>query len=129
MKATIYFLICICLINLSLEDCFTENPSAVSECESKKRSGYKCCYVEYRTNLVAEYKSVCVEVNNSLIKDGLHEQTIKNIESGNFTSSGWDETVLAKFRDYASIDKFDCKGNYISKLFIFSCFLILLLLK
>ena len=128
MKEAIYFLICVCLLNISVEDCYTEDPGSVNVCESKKRSGFKCCYVEYRTNKVAEYNKLCVEVNNSLIKDGLHEKTIKDIESGNFTSAGWSDEIMEKFRDYASIDKFDCKGNYISKLLLFSSLLIIFLI-
>ena len=129
MKETIYFLIGVCLLNMSVEDCYTEDPGSVKVCEDKKRSGFKCCYVEYRTNKVAEYNKLCVEVNNSLIKDGLHEKTIKDIESGNFTSAGWSDEIMEKFRDYASIDKFDCKGNYISKiLFMLSSLLIILLI-
>ena len=129
MKEIIYFLVCISLINISIEDCYTENPGSVSVCESKKRSGYKCCYVEYRTNKVAEYNKLCVEVENSQIKDGMHEATMKEIEGGNFTGSGWNETIMEKFRDYASIDNFDCKANYISKLlFRFSFLLIILLI-
>ena len=81
-----------------------------------------------RTNKVAEYNKLCVEVNNSLIKDGLHEKNIKDIESGNFTSAGWSDEIMEKFRDYASIDKFDCKGNYISILLLLSSLLIILLI-
>ena len=123
MKAMIYFLISICLIKLALEDCFTIAPLSVKECEDKKTSGNKCCYVEYRTNFDPEYKSLCVEVIKDDIKEGHHEATITLIESGNYTGSGWNETVLSKFRNYSSIDKFDCKGNYISKsLFMLSIF-------
>ena len=126
MKAMIFFLISICLINIALEECFTEGPKSVSECESKKSSGTRCCYVEYRTNLDEEYKSLCVEVIKDDIKDGHHEATIGLIESGNYTGSGWNNTILEYFQNYSSIDKFDCKGNYISKsLFMLSIFLIL----
>ena len=127
MKAMIYFLISICLIKLALEECFTVKPSSVDECESKKTSGNKCCYVEYRTDRDDEYTSLCVEVKNEDIKDGHHEATIGLIESGNYTGSGWNESILERFRNYSSIDKFDCKGNYIS-LFMFSIFLILFLI-
>ena len=127
MKAIIYFLISVCLIKISLEQCFSENPSSVDECKAKKQSGKKCCYVEYRTNKNANYTSLCVEVINKDIKDGHHEATIIEIENGNYTGSEWDETVMEKFRDYSSIDIFDCKSNFLSKsMNIFICFLILI---
>ena len=123
MKAILYFLISICLIELALEECFTIKPSSVEECENKKTSGNRCCYVEYRTNRDPNYTSLCVEVKKEDIKDGHHEATISLIETGNYTGSGWNQTILEKFRNYSSIDKFDCQGNYISKsLFMFSIF-------
>ena len=127
MKAIIYFTISLCLIKIALEQCYTENPGSVDECKSKKQSGSKCCYVEYRNNKSPNYTSLCVEVINKDIKDGYHEATIIEIEGGNYTGSNWNQTIMNKFRDYSSIDIFDCKGNFISKsMFIFSCFLILL---
>ena len=126
MKAIIYFLLSICLFKITLEQCFTENPSGVDECKAKKQSGRKCCYVEYRNNKNPNYTSLCVEIINKDIKDGHHEATIIEIENGNYTGSNWTENVMEKFRDYSSIDNFDCKGNFISKsIFLFSCFLIL----
>ena len=129
MKAIVYFLISICLIRLTLEECFTVKPSNVDECESKKTSGNKCCYVEYIKVNTSEYTSLCVEVKKDDIKDGHHEATIALIEDGNYTGSGWNETILSYFRNFSSIDKFDCKGNYISNsLFLISIFLILFLI-
>ena len=129
MKAMIYFLICIYIIKLTLEECFTVEPSSTEECENKKTSGNKCCYVEFRTNRDPEYKTLCVEVTNADIKDGHHEATITLIETGNYTGSNWNQSILERFRNYSSIDKFDCKGNYISKsLFMLSIFLILFLI-
>ena len=37
MKTMIYLLVCLCLIEATLEQCFTENPGSVEECESKNK--------------------------------------------------------------------------------------------
>ena len=103
MKASIYFLICSCLINIALEKCYTENPGSKDIYEFKKQSGTKYCYVEYRNNKSPNYTSLCVEVINKDIKEG-HEANIIEIEKGNNTGSNWNETFMDKFRDYLKID-------------------------
>ena len=128
MKKLIYFLICLYLIKIIVGQCFTENPSSVEQCKSQKTDDFRCCFIEYRTNKDPEYKKLCVGVNKTDIKKGRHEETIKNIETGNYTNSGWNSTIIQKFKDYCSIDNFDCKENYISKsLFLLSSLFIFLI--
>ena len=127
MKNLIFFLLSACLLKITVGQCFTENPSSVDQCSNQKTDDYRCCFVEYRTNRNTEYKTLCVGVNKTQIKGGHHEETIKLIESGNYTGSGWNDTILEKFRSYSSIDNFDCKGNYLlESLFLLSLFFILL---
>ena len=113
MKKLFSVFICLYLIQSIKSECFNENPSGVSTCEGAKSGSTYCCYVEYRTDLDANYKRLCIPVIKDDIKDGKFEETIGTIEGGNYTGSGWNETILSKFKNYASIAEFDCKGNYL----------------
>ena len=114
MKKLFSVLIFLYLIQSILSQCYKQNPSAVSDCEKSKSGDDYCCLVEFRTNLDSTYKKVCVPVKEDEIEDGKFEETIINIEGGNYTGSSWSETIAANFRDYASISNFDCKGNSLS---------------
>ena len=124
MKALFSVLISLYLINSILNACFKEDPSSVSECENAKSGSDYCCYVEYRTNLDANYKKVCVPIQEDDIDDGKFEETIGKIEGGNYTNSSWTEEIKAKFKDYSSIAEFDCKGNYLSNIMMLFSLLI-----
>ena len=127
MKAMIYFLVSICFIKIIVGECYTENPADEKTCKEKERDGYRCCYVEYRTDRDENYTKLCVEVIKDDIKSGHHEATIISIEEGNYTGSNWNETIMEKFRNYSSINIFDCKANFLFKsLFIFSLLFIIL---
>ena len=128
MKTLLFLILSICLIKIIEGQCFTPNPSSVDECESQEDSTFRCCYVTYRNDNDTTYKTICIGVNKTDIKSGHHEETIKKIESGNYTNSNWNETIMNLFREYSSIDNFDCKGNYISKsLLLFSSLFIFLI--
>ena len=129
MKKVVYLLIFTSIIKLISGQCYTENPTDSNSCGNKKTDTHRCCYVKYRTDRDPEYKTLCVEVVNEDIKSGHHEATIISIESGNYTGSNWTEALMEKFRNYSSINEFDCKGNFISRsLLFFSSLLIILLL-
>ena len=128
MKKLLFLIISICLIKIIVGQCFTIEPSNVDECEKQEDSIYRCCYVTYRNNIDPDYKTICIGINKTDIKSGHHEETIKKIESGNYTSSNWNQTISNLFKNYSSIDNFDCQGNYISKsLLLFSSLLIFLI--
>ena len=127
MKNILFILISATIFKISYEQCFSEKPSSADVCSSKKRDGYKCCYVEYKNNKMSDYDTACVEIVKDDIKSGHHEATIISIEDGNYTGSNWNETIMEKFRDYSTINTFDCKGNYITKtLFLFTSLLLML---
>ena len=126
MKTLIYFLISICLLKMISGECYTENPSNVKTCESKKRNGHRCCLVEYRTDRDPEYKKLCVEIKDEDIEKGKHEATMILIEGGNYTNSDWNETIMEKFRNYSTISNFDCNATFLYKsLFLFSLLFII----
>ena len=114
MKALFSVLISLYLIPAILNDCYQENPSTVSQCENAKSGSDYCCLVEFRTKENAEYRKVCVPIKADDIEDGKFEETVGTIEGGNYTGSNWDEKISANFKTYASIDKFDCEGKYLS---------------
>ncbi len=114
MKKLFSVLISIYLIQAILGACFNTNASGVSDCEKEKTNNEYCCYVEYRTDLDANYKKACVRVKNDDIKDGKFEETIGTIEGGNYTASGWTSEEMAIFLNYSSIWEFNCKGNFVS---------------
>ena len=129
MKNMVYFLLIISLLKLISGQCQVDNPSNVETCSNKKGDNLYCCYIEYRTNITKEYKTICLPFNKTEIKSGKHEQTIISIEGGNFTGHYWSTDNIGIFGGYASINTFDCKGTFISKsLFFFTCLLIILLL-
>ena len=129
MKTIFSFLISLYLIQSILCDCYQVNPSSVSVCESAKSGSDYCCFVEFRNNRSEEYKKLCVPVKEEDIEDGKFEETIGTIEGGNYTASGWNETILENFRYYSSIDQFDCKGNYLSNvMMLYSLILIIFLI-
>ena len=129
MKNMVYFLLSISLLKMILGQCYAENPSNVDTCSNKKGDNLYCCYVEYRTDKNANYTTLCLPFNKTEIKKGKHEQTIISIEEGNFTGYYWFQNYTEKFKNYASINTFDCKGTFISKsLFFFTSLLIILLL-
>ena len=125
MKKIFSVLISFYLIQSILCECYKENPSGVGECESAKTDSVYCCFVEFRTNKDANYKKVCIPVKEDDIEEGKFEETMGVIELGNYTGSEWNNTILQNFRDYASIDNFDCKGNYLTS--IMSLFSLILL--
>ena len=108
-------LIILYLIQSITSDCYKSSASSVSECSNSKTDDVYCCLVEFRTNKDATYKKVCVPVIKDDIEDGKFEETIGNIEGGNYTASSWSEEILANFRDYSSISEFDCKGKYFTE--------------
>ena len=129
MKKIVYLLLFTSIIKMISGQCYTEGPTDPKSCDSKKRDGYRCCYIKYRNDRDPEYKTLCVEVIKKDIKSGRHEQTILDIEAGNYTGSNWSETLMNKFRNYSSVNDFDCKGTFISKsLIILSSLLIIILL-
>ena len=128
MKNMIYLILFISIIKLYSGQCYTENPSDPQSCDNKKRDGYRCCYIKYRNNKSPEYKTLCVEVVKNDIKSGHHEATILAIEAGNYTGSNWTESLMEKFRDYSSVNQFDCKGSFISRSFIFLSSLLVIFL-
>ena len=129
MKKLFSLLIVLYLIHAILSDCYNQNPSSVSDCENAKSGNDYCCLVEFRTNLNATYKKVCVPIKEDDIEDGKFEETMGTIEEGNYTGSSWSETIAANFRDYASISNFDCKGNSLSNsIRLFSSVLIFILI-
>ena len=128
MKNMVYFLLIISLLKLISGQCYALNPPNVETCSNKKGDNLYCCYIEYRTNNKS-YSTICLPFNKTEIKSGKHEQTIISIEEGNFTGHYWTQNYSDNFKDYASINTFDCKGTFISKsLFFFTCLLIILLL-
>ena len=127
MKYILIILISVTIFKIGYEQCFSEKPSSVDVCTNKKRDGYKCCFVEYKNNKMSDYDTVCLEIVKDDIKSGHHEATIIDIEGGNYTGSNWDETVMEKFRDYATISNFDCKGSYIFKSLVLLSSLLLIL--
>ena len=118
MKKLFSLLISLYLIVSILSACFKKDVSSVNDCQNAKSGSDFCCFVEYRTNLVSDYKKVCVPVKAEDVEDGRFEETIGIIESGNYTASNWTEEILQNFKEYASISTFDCKGNYISNVAI-----------
>ena len=129
MKKLFSVLIFLYLIQSILSQCYKQNPSGVSDCEKSKSGDDYCCLVEFRTNLDSTYKKVCVPVKEDDIEDGKFEETIINIEGGNYTGSSWSEEILTNFRDYSSISNFDCKGNRLYDNFmLFSLMLIIILI-
>ena len=129
MKAMIYFLISIYLFKLALGQCYSENPGSVDTCKNKKRDGHRCCFVEYKNNRMSNYSRLCLEFVNDDIKSGHHEATIISIEEANYTGSNWNESIMEKFRDYCTINEFDCKSKYISNsLILISSLLIIFLI-
>ena len=128
MKNMVYFLLIISLLKLISGQCYALNPPNVETCSNKKGDNLYCCYIEYRTNNKS-YSTICLPFNKTEIKSGKHEQTIISIEEGNFTGHYWTQNYTEKFKNYSSINTFDCKGTFISKsLFFFTCLLIILLL-
>ena len=128
MKNMVYSLLIISLLKLISGQCQVDNPSNVETCSNKKGDNLYCCYIEYRTNNKS-YSTICLPFNKTEIKSGKHEQTIISIEEGNFTGHYWTQDYTEKFKNYSSINTFDCKGTFISKsLFFFTCLLIILLL-
>ena len=122
----LFILISALLLEVSYEQCYTVKPSNADSCHSKKRDGFKCCFIEYKNNRMSDYSTLCVEVTKDDIKSGHHEATIISIEEGNYTGSNWNETIMENFRDYSTISEFDCKSNYMSKsLFFLSSLFIL----
>ena len=128
MKNIVYCIILLCLIKIIINQCYMENPSSADTCNDRKRDGYKCCYIEYKNNRMSNYSTLCVEVIKDDIKSGHHEATIILIEGGNYTGSDWNETIMEKFRDYSTVSEFDCKGKYLSEVFIFVSFLLVIFL-
>ena len=130
MNKLLFLLISICLIKIIVgeKECFNRNATSVDDCENKGNKTYSCCYVTYRNDNDSEYKSICIEINKTDIKKGHHEETIKKIESGSYNTSNWDEERQKLFKNYSSIDNFDCKGKYISNslLLLSSLFLFLI---
>ena len=115
MNKLLSVLIILYLIQSITSDCYKSNASSVSECSNSKTDDVYCCLVEFRTNKDATYKKVCVPVIKDDIEDGKFEETIGNIEGGNYTASSWSEEILENFRDYSSISEFDCKGKYFTE--------------
>ena len=115
MNKLLSVLIILYLIQSITSDCYKSSASSVSECSNSKTDDVYCCLVEFRTNKDATYKKVCVPVIKDDIEDGKFEETIGNIEGGNYTASNWSEEILANFRDYSSISEFDCKGKYFTE--------------
>ena len=115
MNKLLSILIILYLIQSITSDCYKSSASSVSECSNSKTDDVYCCLVEFRTNKDATYKKVCVPVIKDDIEDGKFEETIGNIEGGNYTASSWSEEILANFRDYSSISEFDCKGKYFTE--------------
>jgi hypothetical protein len=115
MNKLLSVLIILYLIQSITSDCYKSSASSVSECSNSKTDDVYCCLVEFRTNKDATYKKVCVPVIKDDIKDGKFEETIGNIEGGNYTASSWSEEILENFRDYSSISEFDCKGKYFTE--------------
>ena len=114
MKTLFSFLIFLYLIQAILSDCYQVSPGGVSNCENAKSGDDYCCYVEFRNNRSENYRTLCVPIKKDDIEDGKFEETIGTIEGGNYTGSGWNETILENFRYYSSINNFDCKGNFLS---------------
>ena len=128
MKKLLFLILSICLIEIIVGQCFTLDPSSVDECEKQEDSTYRCCYVTYRNLTNSTYKTICVGINKTDIKSGHHEETIKKIESGNYTNTNWTSELKEIFNNYTSIDNFDCEGDYISKsLLLFSSLFIFLI--
>ena len=128
MNKLLFLIISICLIKIIVGQCYTENPSNVDQCEKQEDKTYRCCYVTYRTDLDPEYKTICIGVNKTDIKKGHHEETIKKIESCTYNTSNWNVTLQNLFKNFSSIDKFDCKGKYISNsLLLFSSLFLFLI--
>ena len=115
MNKLLSVLIILYLIQSITSDCYKSSASSVSECSNSKTDDVYCCLVEFRTNKDATYKKVCVPVIKDDIEDGKFEETIGNIEGGNYTASSWSEEILENFRDYSSISEFDCKGKYFTE--------------
>ena len=115
MNKLLSVLIILYLIQSITSDCYKSSASSVNECSNSKTDDVYCCLVEFRTNKDATYKKVCVPVIKDDIEDGKFEETIGNIEGGNYTASSWSEEILANFRDYSSISEFDCKGKYFTE--------------
>ena len=125
MKVFTLVLISICLLKLVVGECYNENPGQVSTCEKEKSGNSRCCLVEFRNNFSPDYRKICVPIKEEDIADGKFEATVKLIETGNYTGSNWSDTILANFRNYSSIDNFDCKGEYLSKIFYLICSMII----
>lgn len=114
MKEIIYFLlVSLCLLVSVKSDCYMLNPKE-GDCKGRKTGDSYCCYVHFRTNRDPTFKTLCVDVIKDDIKKGHHEATIQLIEKGNYTGSKWNDTVMENFRDYSSINKFDCKSSYLT---------------
>ena len=129
MKKMIFLLMFIYFIKLIIGQCITEKPANKDTCNSKNTDDKKCCFIEYRTNLNSNYTTICMEFLKEDIKKGLHEKTIKDIESGTYNASNWNDTMKNYFKDFSSISEFDCKGKFISKsLLLFSSLLIISLI-
>ena len=129
MKKMIYLLISIYSIKLISGQCFSYNPSNKEACNSKETDSTRCCYIEYRTDIDSNYKTVCLEFLVDDIKKGLHEKTIQEVEGGTYNATNWNDTMKGIFKNYASINDFDCKGKFISKsLLLFSSLLIISLI-
>ena len=108
-------------------DCFTDTRPTNKEDCSKRNAGknFYCCYVDFRTDKNPNYQKLCVDVIEADIKDGMFEQTIKSIEAGSYNSSGWSRHEMAYFSNYASINEFDCKSNYLTvSLLLLSLFIL-----
>ena len=118
MSKLFVILISLGLIGIISGECFKENATSGEDCESRAESGHYCCLIEYRTNLDPNYKKVCVPIIEEDIEDGKYEETLGTIEGGNYTNSGWNETIMETFRDYASISEFDCKGYYFNNIML-----------
>ena len=128
MKTLFSIIISLYLIQSILCDCYQVDPSSVSTCENAKSGSDYCCYVEFRNNRSEEYRKVCVPIIEDDIEDGKFEETIGAIEGGNYTASGWNDTILENFRYYSSIDVFDCKGTYLFNVMMLSSLIYIIFL-
>ena len=129
MKTMITLIIILCVLQSILNaECFTDDvPSNSQQCHNRgETKNTHCCYVKYTTDKhFGEYKTLCIDVLKSDIEDGLFEEVMKTIESGQYTNAGWSRHQLNYFKNYASIKEFDCKSNYLTVSLLLFLFLLL----
>ena len=127
-------LIILLLINQSLlssNECFSDQldqVSKASDCEKKNTGNTKskCCFVKFTTDLTfPDYHTLCVDVLESDIDDGMFEEVMKTIESADYSNTGWSRHEKNFFKNFASIKEFDCKTNYLTVSFLLFVFLML----